>query len=124
MRKFCSTNRFSLPQGGATSGYHVVRSLSPQLVREPWILAPPEIVEGSPIVEAFRAMGLPTPQATVLGLSLPLRHGLLATGRFLTIVPGSLMRFGVERAILKGAAHSAAGLAVTCCDNHSKKLER
>lgn len=72
-----------------------------ELVGEPWILAPPEIVEGSPIVEAFGAMGLPIPQATVLGLSLPLRHGLLATGRFLTIVPGSLMRFGAERAILK-----------------------
>jgi DNA-binding transcriptional LysR family regulator len=72
-----------------------------ELVGEPWILAPPEIMEGSPIVEAFGAMGLAIPEATVLGLSLPLRHGLLATGRFLTIVPGSLMRFGAERAILK-----------------------
>jgi DNA-binding transcriptional LysR family regulator len=72
-----------------------------QLVNEPWILAPPEIVEGSPVVEAFRAMGLTIPQAKVIGLSLPLRNGLLATGRFLTVVPGSVLRFGAERTLLK-----------------------
>jgi DNA-binding transcriptional LysR family regulator len=72
-----------------------------QLVSEPWILAPPETVEGSPVVEVFRAVGLAIPQAKVIGLSLPLRNGLLATGRFLTIVPGSVLRFGAERAWLK-----------------------
>ena len=73
----------------------------PDLASEPWILAPPEIEEGSPIVEAFRAIKRPMPPTTVLGLSLPLRNGLLATGRFLTIVPGSIMKFGAERSLLK-----------------------
>jgi len=41
------------------------------------------------------------PEATVLGYSLPARNGLLATGRFLTIVPGSVLRFGAERTLLK-----------------------
>jgi DNA-binding transcriptional LysR family regulator len=72
-----------------------------ELVNEPWILAPPEIVEGSPVVEAFRAMGLTVPPARVIGLSLPLRNGLLATGRFLTIVPGSVLQFGAERSLLQ-----------------------
>jgi len=72
-----------------------------ELMAEPWILAPPEIVEGSPIVEAFRAAGHALPPATVLGLSLPLRNGLLATGRFLTIVPGSVLQFGAERVLLR-----------------------
>ena len=71
------------------------------LVEEPWMLAPPEIAEGSPVVELFRAHGLPVPHAKVLGLSLPLRNGLLATGRFLTVVPGSVLRFGAERTLLK-----------------------
>jgi DNA-binding transcriptional LysR family regulator len=53
------------------------------------------------VVEAFRAKGLSIPQAKVIGLSLPLRNGLLATGRFLTVVPGSLLRFGAERRLLK-----------------------
>ena len=72
-----------------------------ELVNEPWMLAPPEMAEGSPVVEAFRAQGLPIPQATVMALSLPLRNGLLATGRFLTVVPGSVLRFGAERMLLK-----------------------
>ena len=72
-----------------------------ELMSEPWILAPPEIVEGSPIVKAFRGAGHALPPATVLGLSLPLRNGLLATGRFLTIVPGSVLHFGAERMLLK-----------------------
>jgi DNA-binding transcriptional LysR family regulator len=78
------------------------RKIEPaELANEPWILAPPEIAEGSPVVEAFRAKGLSIPQAKVIGLSLPLRNGLLATGRFLTVVPGSLLRFGAERRLLK-----------------------
>ncbi len=71
------------------------------LAAEPWILAPLEILPGSPLMEAFRRIGRPMPEAKVLGLSLPLRNGLLATGRFLTIVPGSVLRYGAERTLLK-----------------------
>jgi DNA-binding transcriptional LysR family regulator len=74
------------------------------LVEERWMLAPPEMAEGSPLVQAFRAQKLPVPQATVMALSLPLRNGLLATGNFLTVVPGSVMRFGAERTLLKTLA--------------------
>jgi DNA-binding transcriptional LysR family regulator len=71
-----------------------------QLASDAWIFAPPEVMEGSPVVAAFGKLGLSVPQARVLGLSLPLRNGLLATGNFLTIVPGSVMRFGAERRLL------------------------
>jgi DNA-binding transcriptional LysR family regulator len=78
------------------------RKVAPvDLVHEPWILAPPEIVQGSPVVEFFQDLGLPVPSAKVLGLSLPLRNGLLVTGRFLTMVPGSVLRYGAERTLLK-----------------------
>ena len=72
-----------------------------ELVGEPWMLAPLEIAPDSPIAEAFQAQGLAVPQARVLGYSLPLRNGLLATGRFLTMVPGSVLRFGAESLLLK-----------------------
>lgn len=72
-----------------------------ELVHERWILAPPELAEGSPLIEAFRAERLPIPQPTVMALSLPLRNGLLATGKFLTVIPGSVMQFGAERTLLK-----------------------
>jgi DNA-binding transcriptional LysR family regulator len=72
-----------------------------ELVDEPWILAPTEIEGGSPVIEAFRAVGLEAPRARILGYSPSLRNKLLATGRFLTVVPDSVLRFGVERAFLK-----------------------
>ena len=87
---------------GPTNKWAGRRRLSLSDLRgEPWILAPPEIEQGSPIVTAFRAIGSAMPQTTVLGLSLPLRNGLLATGRFLTIVPGSVLVFGAERTLLR-----------------------
>jgi LysR substrate binding domain len=48
----------------------------------------------SPFVDAFRAIGLDAPAARVLVYSLPLRASLLATGEFITLVPGSVLRFG------------------------------
>lgn len=71
-----------------------------ELVNEPWILSPFETEPGSPVVEAFRACNLEVPNATVVGYSLPLRNTLLSTGRFLTVVPGSVLRYGAERQLL------------------------
>jgi DNA-binding transcriptional LysR family regulator len=73
-----------------------------ELVNEPWILAPesPSIL-GSLIAEAFHASGLEVPRATVLTFSLPIRNGLLASGRYLTILPGNVLRFGADYSPLK-----------------------
>jgi len=71
------------------------------LLHEPWILAPLEIETGSPMVRAFRAAGLELPRATVVVSSSSVRNALLATGRFITAVPGSVLRFGIERSLLK-----------------------
>jgi DNA-binding transcriptional LysR family regulator len=60
-----------------------------------------ELESGSPVVEAFRAAGVQIPKAQVLGYSLPLRATLLASGRFLTIVPGSVLRYSAERLSLR-----------------------
>ncbi len=71
------------------------------LAGEPWILAPLELAVGSPVVEAFRLSGLQVPKVQVLGYSLPLRATLLASGRFLTVVPGSVLRYSAERLSLR-----------------------
>lgn len=60
-----------------------------------------EIEPGSPVVEAFRAIGLDVPRATILSDSLNLRNSMLETGHFLTMIPGSVLRFGPERTRLK-----------------------
>ena len=56
---------------------------------------------GSPTLEAFRAAGLNGPRVVVVSNSLNLRYGLLATGRFLTMFPNSLLRYGPQRASIR-----------------------
>ena len=72
-----------------------------ELVNEPWILPPETFVSGLLAVEAFHASGLEVPRATVLTLSLHIRNGLLASGRYLTILPGNMLRFGANYLPLK-----------------------
>jgi DNA-binding transcriptional LysR family regulator len=72
-----------------------------ELVDAPWILSTLEAEPGSPFVEACRAAKLPIPTATILSNSLHLRISLLATGRYLTLVPGSALRFGPGANLLK-----------------------
>src|SRR5262249_4076790 len=63
-----------------------------ELVDAPWILSRFEIVPGAPLFEAFTGLGFP--RATIFSNSLSLRTKLLADGRFLTLVPGSVLQFG------------------------------
>jgi len=49
---------------------------------------------GSPTLEAFRALGLSNPRCVVFSSSLNLRYGLLATGRFVTMIPDSALHYG------------------------------
>jgi DNA-binding transcriptional LysR family regulator len=72
------------------------------LIDEPWCMAPPDTLVGSRCVEAFRASGLEVPKRTVLATSIQLYNGLLATDRFLSILPDSLLQFSAKRFGLKG----------------------
>jgi DNA-binding transcriptional LysR family regulator len=64
------------------------------LIDEPWVLPPSDSVPGVSISQAFRAAGLEPPRAQMTSFSLPLHYHLLATGRFLTMLPLSMLRFG------------------------------
>jgi DNA-binding transcriptional LysR family regulator len=61
------------------------------LTDEPWILPPPESIVGVHIAELFRSHGLRPPTAQVVSFSIPLRHTLLAAGRFLTMHPAIML---------------------------------
>lgn len=61
------------------------------LIDEPWILPPPESIVGVRIAEVFRSHGLSPPTAQVVSFSIPLRHTLLAAGRFLTMHPAIMV---------------------------------
>jgi len=72
-----------------------------ELVNEPWTLPPPDSGTGSLAIEAFRASGLDNPRIAVVSASAQVRMTLLATGRFLTILPASALRFPTRRPELK-----------------------
>ncbi|MGL3105185.1 LysR family transcriptional regulator [Bradyrhizobium sp. BR 1432] len=87
---------------GPQSSWSRRRKLSlSELVDAPWILSTLETEPGSPFVKACRAAKLPIPTATIFSNSLHLRISLLATGRYLTLVPGSALRFGPGADLLK-----------------------
>lgn len=71
------------------------------LLKEPWALAPTESVLGAISIAAFRARGLDYPRATLFSLPTEARLGLLATGRFLTILSTSVLTFPTRRAGIK-----------------------
>jgi len=65
-----------------------------ELIGESWVLPPPDSIPGSHIARAFAAAGLTPPRAQMISFSLPLHHQMLATGRFVTMLPLSMLRFG------------------------------
>jgi DNA-binding transcriptional LysR family regulator len=67
------------------------------LVDERWILLPQNQLPGSLVADAFRARGLKPPHATVAAFSIHMRDRLLATGRYLSIVPDSVLHFAGDR---------------------------
>lgn len=71
------------------------------LLDEPWILVPPNNVFAPFLAQAFSAQGLELPRAAVISFSAAIRTQLVATGRFLTILPGSMLRANAERWALK-----------------------
>ena len=64
------------------------------LIDESWVLPPPDSIPGAEVAEVFRANGVEPPLARVVSFSIPLHHHLLATRRFVTMLPQSMLRVG------------------------------
>ena len=72
-----------------------------ELAREPWVAIPPDNEARSFVDEAFKASGLDLPKPAVVTFSQHVRFHLLATGRYLTALPGSVLRFNAGYFLLK-----------------------
>ena len=72
-----------------------------ELAEEAWVLPPPDSVPGVLIAEIFREHGLKQPRANILTLSVQLTTTMIATGRFVGLLPGSVARFSAKRVGLK-----------------------
>jgi DNA-binding transcriptional LysR family regulator len=65
-----------------------------KLMGEPWVLAQPGSLARSLQDQTFRDSGFEPPSATVQTVSLHLYMRLIETGRWLGLVPGSVLRLG------------------------------
>jgi DNA-binding transcriptional LysR family regulator len=72
-----------------------------ELANEIWTLPEPEHPIGAALVEAFRANEVEAPVAIVTTSDGNLRDTLLGTGRFLTLLPESLLHFCARLSSLK-----------------------
>ena len=72
-----------------------------ELFHEPWVLPAPKSTSHDRLVEAFGALGLGLPAASLVTSSIDLRAKLSARGRRITVVPKSVLRHGDEGYRLK-----------------------
>ena len=72
-----------------------------ELIDEPWILSYVEVRPGSPVMQAFEDQGIGLPKNLILSGSLNLRYSLLATGRYLTVMPSTVLKFCPGRGAVK-----------------------
>ena len=87
---------------GSESSWAKRRNLKlADLMGEPWVLAQRGSLARSLHDELFRKSGFEPPSATVLTVSLHLYMRLIETGRWLGLVPASVMRFGGKQMHLK-----------------------
>src|SRR5262249_41940870 len=62
-----------------------------------WVNAPADSVVGSYLADVFAAQGLDPPQINIVSFSMYLRNTMLTSGRYVALLPGSVLRFSAER---------------------------
>jgi DNA-binding transcriptional LysR family regulator len=72
-----------------------------ELAGERWVLAGPGTWNHKIIAEAFQLRGLPMPAVSVRSLSVHTRSNLLASGRYITALPHSVVYLNADRFPLK-----------------------
>jgi DNA-binding transcriptional LysR family regulator len=72
-----------------------------ELLDEPWVLPPYDSVPGALIADIFRAHKLEPPRASTITLSVHLTAALVASGRFVGLLPQSVLHFSAQRLPLK-----------------------
>jgi len=67
-----------------------------ELLNEPWIVPVAETTIGMLVAKSFRSIGLELPRTTVRSNSILLRNRLLATDRYLSVLPRSMLQFDTQ----------------------------
>ena len=91
------------------------------LVDEPWCLPPSETVGGALIHQAFQAAGLELPRATVVTGAIHMHAALMGLGPYLSIFPGSMLKFNPQRRAFRALPSRAADSAMAGDDHDIEK---
>ena len=87
--------------GGAKSPWVNRRNVSlADLAEEPWII-PASLIVREIMKEAFEAQGLKVPGGKIISSFVLMRNHLLATGRFLTVLPASVLQYNAKQWALR-----------------------
>lgn len=91
-----------LAVAGLGSRWAKVRKMElADLIDERWVLPRYDNLPGALILEIFRAKNLKPPQPAVVSLSVQLTVSLIASGRFVGVLPNSVAQFNKERTGLR-----------------------
>jgi DNA-binding transcriptional LysR family regulator len=82
-----------------------------ELLDEPWVIPSPDSIVGTLFREYFRSAGMALPRLSVASDSMILRTRLLETGRYVTMLPRSILVFGGEQPHVKILPVSVPGIA-------------
>jgi DNA-binding transcriptional LysR family regulator len=81
------------------------------LLDEPWVIPSPDSIVGTLFREYFRSAGMTLPRLSIASDSMILRTRLLETGRYVTMLPRSILVFGGELPHVKILPVSVPGIA-------------
>jgi DNA-binding transcriptional LysR family regulator len=73
----------------------------PELVDAQWVIPTRDSPARILLEELFRTSGLPAPRVSLVSFHIPLHIALLSTGRFLSVLPVSMLQFSAKRMALK-----------------------
>jgi DNA-binding transcriptional LysR family regulator len=86
---------------GAKSPWQNRRNVTlADLADEPWII-PASLIVREIMTEAFEAQGLKVPEGKIISSFVLMRNHLLATGRFLTVLPASVLQYNAKQWALR-----------------------
>jgi DNA-binding transcriptional LysR family regulator len=72
-----------------------------ELIEEAWVLPPYDSAPGLLIAELFHSTGVKPPEARIVTLSIQLTITLIASGRFVGLLPNSVARLSAKRVGLR-----------------------
>jgi DNA-binding transcriptional LysR family regulator len=86
---------------GAKSPWQNRRNVTlADLADEPWII-PASLIVREIMTEAFEAQGLKVPEGKIISSFVLMSNHLLATGRFLTVLPASVLQYNAKQWALR-----------------------